>query len=554
VKQDKYLIIFAFLTFILLSPRAFPESFEVKKPRDEKAVLVPKGARPVVKEEYPRHQLVIDRIKARHGHILIIPFARSWNTAAFTASTGVEEEAGVPPEDFELGFALHSQRLKVGALSNREYFQRETEGFPEGWYRPLHSTEFIDQPQGYMSTTFVHLSAKRIRRKYSDYRDFTDRINGILNVIMQNKQQLTLMARRDMQSFRTEGIVALPRIRNAASIYYKRPGEDENKLEVKGESTWSSLTDFDRRDFRYISGTGTFGLTRALRPDVDADIKTILRISHLRDHDNDDTLYTRKYGWLRLSNIVSPAEFAKLRLDVSALYDSEYKGYFTPGVELGIVPRIVQLKAGFRKRVILPEYDELYWQSKFVKVNNDLEPVDFWEVYGSFEIDLIARLALQIEASYSRPESRITWNQVSEYVWEPINIDTTEAFTGQASIILDLIGSFGTFAGLQYQYFDNQLFDPEIIANGGFFYGRSSSGSLTLGASFWKFQTVDIQEAPEDYLMGYLRISKSVRRVINIFIEGRYTVNGDNVLYYQGMPQAGRIVSAGVNVVFGGLD
>ena len=41
---------------------------------------------------------------------------------------------------------------------------------------------------------------------------------------------------------------------------------------------------------------------------------------------------------------------------------------------------------------------------------------------------------------------------------------------------------------------------------------------------------------------------------MSIFVEGRYTINDENVVYYRGMPQAGRIVSAGANIVFGGLD
>ena len=149
----------------IIACQAFPVAFEERRPRDERAILVPRGARPMVKEEYPRGQLVVDRIKARHSHVLIIPFSRSWNTAAITAMTGIEmeEEPWIERNDFELGFALHSQRLRVGSLRNREYFQKETEGFPEGWYRPLQSTDHIVRPKGYTNTTFIHLAAKRVR-------------------------------------------------------------------------------------------------------------------------------------------------------------------------------------------------------------------------------------------------------------------------------------------------------------------------------------------------------------------------------------------------------
>ena len=132
MKYAKALI--ALLLLTIVASQVFSEAFEERKPRDEKTILVPKGARPMLKEEYPRTQLVVDRIKARHAHVTSIPFHRSWNTAAITALTGTEiEEEPELARDYELGFALHSQRIRMGAVRNKEYFQRETEGFPEGF-------------------------------------------------------------------------------------------------------------------------------------------------------------------------------------------------------------------------------------------------------------------------------------------------------------------------------------------------------------------------------------------------------------------------------------
>jgi hypothetical protein len=37
-------------------------------------------------------------------------------------------------------------------------------------------------------------------------------------------------------------------------------------------------------------------------------------------------------------------------------------------------------------------------------------------------------------------------------------------------------------------------------------------------------------------------------------VDGRYAINREDLVYYRGMPQAGRIISLGANVVFGGLD
>lgn len=542
------------LLLTIVVSQAFPIAFEERKPRDEKSVLVPKGARPLLKEEYPRSQLVVDRIKARHRHTLNIPFRRSWNTAALTALGGIEEGAEVA-NDFGLGFALHSQRLQVGALRNKEYFREETEGFPEGWYWPLQSTDHTDRPKGYTATSFIHLAAKRNRRKYMDYRDFADHISGILNVIVAQDRQLTLMARRDMHKFRAEGTGSTPRIKNTASIFYKEPSEGVNKLELYGDSIWSTLTDSDQRDFQYLSGSGSVAWGRNLRPDFDVDLKAKLQISTLWDKTTSTkTLETRRTGWLELSNIVSPAESLKLKLNVSALYDSEHNSYFTPGLELAHTRKIAQANIGFRRRVILPDYDELYWPSKFVKVNDKLQPEDFWEAYSSLSMNIIARLTFLAEASYSGPRDRITWIQLPGYVWEPSNEKTDQAITGEASLALDIIGSLSTFAGFRYQHFDNQLFDPEITATGGISYGRLTSGSITLGASFWKFQPQQITEPLENLTFVYGRINKPFLNVLSLFVDGRYTFNNEAVLYYRGAPQAGRIISFGVNIVFGGLD
>ena len=552
-----------FCTLLLLTAiasQAFPVAFEKKEPRDEKAILVPRGARPMLKEEYPRRELVVERIKARHTPILIIPFVRSWNTAALTAlrSMEMEEEPGLEPNDFELGFALHSQRMRVGALQNREYFQRETEGFPERWYRPLNTLEHVNQSTGYMATSFVHLSAKRSRRTYAGTIDFADRISGILNAIMSQNKQLTLAARRDMQDFRTESFSTQSRVKNGVGISYKRPSENIGNLELHGSSTWSSLTDSVERTMRYIGGTGSAMWGRNVHPDLDIDAKLKLQVSTLRDQTdskNTETLNIRKSTWLDILNTIGLTEHLKLKLNVSALYDSEYKFFATPSAELFLVPsQALQAGVGIRRLAILPDHDEIYWPSKSVKINNDLKPEDFWEGYASLKVDIVTRLIFLAEASYSNPDSRIAWEQLPEYVWEPRNVETSEAITGQAFLMLNLIGSFSTFAGFRYQRFDPQRFDPEIVADGGFYYGNPVSGAITLGASFWNFQPRENMGDQEDLSFVYGRINKSVRRVLNIFIDGRYTFNDESIRYYRGMPQAGRIVSVGANIVFGGLE
>jgi len=65
---------------------------------------------------------------------------------------------------------------------------------------------------------------------------------------------------------------------------------------------------------------------------------------------------------------------------------------------------------------------------------------------------------------------------------------------------------------------------------------------------------MDISQPVENLYFGYIRINKSLFRLINIFIDGRYTPEREDVIYYRGMPQAGRIISLGANIVFGGID
>ena len=549
----------ALLLLTIAVSQAFPVAFEERKPRDEKIVQVPRGARPMLKEEYPRKQLVVDRIRARHKPALIIPFVRAWNTASLTALGGMEmeEQTDIDPGEFELGFALHSQRMRVGAVQNREYFQRETAGFPEGRYRPLKEIDDIGRSKGYMATTFMHLAAKRLRRKYTDYLDFTDRINGILNAITTKDKQVTFTAERDMHDLRTEGSSTQPRVKNIVGISYKKPGKDVNKLELHASSIWSTLTDAEQRDFRYISGLGTAVWGRSLNSDVDMDLKGKFQVSTIRDQTNatsGDPWDVRKSGWLDVIGVISLAESLKLKLNVSSLYDSQYKFYFTPAAELVLSWSALKAGVGGRRLAILPDHDDIYWPSKSVKVNDDLKAEDFWEAFGSLEVNVIARLILLAEASYSRPESRITWEQLPGYVWEPKNVETSDALKGKASIKLNLIGSLDTFASCEYQRFDNQRFDPEIVATGGFSYGNPIRGAITLGASFWTFQPLENMDSRENFSLVYGHINKSIRRVFSLFIDGQYTFNDESILYYRGMPQAGRIVSVGVNIVFGGLE
>lgn len=559
MKIHRDTLLYSLLLLVIMASQAFSIPFEKREPHDEKAVIVPKGARPMLKEEHPRRQLIVERIKARHKPALIIPFVRSWNTAALTALRGieVEETPEFEPNDFELGFALHSQRMRVGALRNREYFQRETEGFPEGWYRPLDKLSRFEDSKGYLATTFMHLAAKRMRRNYLGYRDFRDRIGGILNGAMSKNKQVTVMAYRDMLEFKSIDTEIQPRVRNSAGISYRKPGEKVNRLELSGDSTWSILTDAAQRDLRYIAGTGTAIWGRSLNSDVDMDLKGKFQVSTLRDNtasSGDEVLNVRKSCWLEALGTISMAEHLQLRLNLSALYDSEYEFFFTPSAELAFPWDSVEIAAGIRKRAILPDFDEIYWPSKFVKVNDDLQPESFWEGFGSLKIDIITRLKFLVRGFYSRPESRITWNQLPGYVWEPKNVDTADSIIGEGSLVLNLVSSLDIFASGRYQRFDEQLFDPEIVATGGLSYGNPISGSIKLGASYWQFQTLEDVDSPENYLLAYGSIHKTIRRAVSIFIDGRYTFNNEAIQYYRGIPQAGRIVSVGVSVVFGGLE
>jgi len=569
-------VFFPLFLLIIISTNALSVSFEEKNPRDEKNILVPKGARPVLKEEFPRGQLVVDRIKARHRYELSIPFARAWNTAAITVVTGIQEEPDLW-NNRESGFAIHNQRLRIGAVKNKEYFQRETAGFPEGRYWPLPLLDSVNRSAGYLSSTFIHLAFKQIRNTYNDtansenvdYIESNDRLGGLINVIINQNQNLNLMAQRNSQTFQADNATDQEQIRNTAGISYKIPGEGGSKLELSGNSIWSSLTDANQRDFGYVSGTVFSELERKLRDGLNVNFKTRLKIQNLTDQTaigNSVTLETRESALLDVSNIATPASFAKLTLNAAGLYDSKYKAYVIPNAEVVLGPKAFQLGAGYRRKIILPDYDDLYGGAKSLIVNDSLKPEDYWEAYGLLNINVITRIKLNATASYSRPESRITWIQLTNHIWEPMNVKTSEAIVGEASLELNLVGSFNIFGSYKYQQFNNQLFDPQNLVNAGIYLGRPLSGTITIGGCFWNYQptqfdkesldpsTIKIDNPKEDITFVYLRLSKSFYRMVNVFIDGRYTLDRKDVIYYRGVPQAGRIISVGANIVFGGLD
>lgn len=582
-------IIFLFISIIITST-AFSESFEEKNPRDEKTILVPKGARPVLKEEYPRSQLVVDRIKARHRYSLSIPFARAWNTAALTFMSGFQEEPDIW-NNRETGFAIHNQRLRIGAVKNKEYFQKETAAFPEGRYWAMPLLENVNRTTGYMSSTFVHLMFKQVRTAYSeyvndDYVDFNttdDRLNGIINVMIGQNQNINLTAQRNSQNLIVENKTDQTRTRNNAGILYRKPGDGANIFELKGYSTWSSMTDEIQRNFRYVSGIGLAELGRNILPGFDVNAKAKLQLSKLVDQtvrSEKETIESRKLINVDVSNIASPASFAKLKLDASGIYDSKYKAYVVPDVGLTLGPKVFQLGAGYRRKVILPDFDEIYWQSKSVIVNDDINAEDFWEAYGSLKIDVITRFKLLAQASYSMPESRFTWIQISNHVWYPTNVKTSESIIGEASLEFNIASSFNIFANYKYQHFDTPLFEPQNLANAGFSFGRPLSGTVTFGGCFWNYQPTQVTKTPiipsfenlqinaaeDNIAFVYLRISKSfLNRFISLYLDGRYSFGVDtenglkildrkDVIYYLGIPQAGRIITVGANIIFGGLD
>lgn len=578
-RMRKYvLVLSSLILFIIMSTYAFSVPFEEKNPRDEKSILVPKGAHPVLKEEFPRGQLVVDRIKARHRFELSIPFARAWNTAALTVVADIQEEPDLW-NNRESGFAIHNQRLRVGAVKNKEYFQRETAGFPEGRYCPLPLLDSVYRSTGYMSSTFIHLAFKQLRSKYTEaihnedvnYVESSDRLGSLINVLIKQNQNLNLMAQRNSQTLQMDNATDQIQTRNTAGISYKKPGEGGSKLELQGSSIWSSLTDAIDRDFSYISGTTFTELERKLTEGLNVNFKTKLKIQNLSDktvRSNTETLETRKSVLLDVSNIATPSSFASLKLNAAGLYDSKYKAYVIPDVEVGLGPKVFQLSAGYRRKVTLPDFDELYGGAKSVIVNDLLKPEDFWEAYGSLSINVITRIKLLASASYSRPESRIAWVQFSNHIWEPMNINTSEAIVGEASMELNLVKSFNIFGSYKYQQFNNQLFEPENMVNAGVYIGRPLSGTITIGGCFWNYQPTQIvkesldtsssylkvENPKEDIVFVYLRISKSFYRMVNLFIDGRYTLDREDVIYYRGVPQAGRIISVGANIVFGGLD
>jgi hypothetical protein len=581
-------IIFSFFCAIITST-ALSVPFEEKNPRDEKSILVPKGARPVLKEEYPKSQLVVDRLKARHRYSLSIPFARAWNTAALTFMSGIREEPDVW-NNREVGFAIHNQRLRLGAVKNKEYFQRETAGFPEGRYWPMPLLENVNRTTGYTSSSFVHLMFKQVRTSYSEnvqgdnvnFSTSDDKLTGILNAMIGQNQNLSLTAQRNNQNLVVGDKIDQTRIRNSGGISYRKPGEGSNILELKGSSVWSSLTDEKQMKYTYASGIFYAELGKNILPGFDVNAKGKIQLSALTDQtvrSDRKTIETKRIVNVSVSNIASPASFAKLKLNASGIYDSRYKAYVVPDAEVTLGPKSFQLGAGYRRSVVLPDFDELYWQSKSVIVNNSLEAEDFWEAYGSVKIDVITRLKLLAKASYGFPESRLTWVQFFNHVWYPTNVKTTKAIVGEASLELNFISSFNIFANYKYQHYDTPLFEPENLANAGLSFGRPLSGTVTIGGCFWNYQPTQITNTPvipsfenhkidvptENIAFAYLRISKSFYRAVNVFIDGRYstgftTKNGikildrEDVIYYQGTPQAGRIITVGANFIFGGLD
>lgn len=556
MKQLSLCLVLLFLTVCL---KISSEPFENKEPREEISVLVPKGAKPALKEEFPQSQLVVDRIKARHRYALSIPFSYAWNTAALTAVSGLERDSDVEYAWYnrEVGFALHSQRLRVGSIKNKEYFKKETAGFPENRYWTLPPLGDLDSPSTFTSSPFVHLMLKQARSKYLIYEVRNDRIYGVLNSSFAQNQNITLTAKRNMQDLKVQDGQTSSRVRNSLFVSYKDNRRGSDRINFNFDAVWSDFEDSSLRDLRYLSAIVSVKYRKEMSSGFKADFCSKLLISSLRDETerkNTFNVESRKAIWAQADNVASLTSFLNLILRASAVYDSKYKGFATPGIELALVPKVVQMRIGVQRQAILPEFDDLYWSSKFVKVNDKLKALNFWEYYGSLNIDLITRLKLSLEARYSQPEYRISWEQLDNYVWYPINKETSYAIRGKAQIILNLVGSFSLFAGAEYQKFDVQGFDPEIQANLGMSYGNILVGALILGACLWTFQAQGVSQEPEKLGFAYVRFNRSVRNFLNIFVDGRYSVPRDEIIYYRGFPQAGRIISLGANIIFGGID
>ncbi len=202
--------------------------------------------------------------------------------------------------------------------------------------------EDVNLSKGYMSTNFVHIVLKQVRNKYGYYTNSDDRLSGIFNAIVKRDQSLNITAQRKMQNMWIEEGPSQPRIKNNASISYKNIKEGVNKLEIRGNSVWSTMTDSQQNDYRYIFGEGFFEFGKSLSTGFDVDFKTKLQISTLRDQTdkkNVRNIETRKFGWVEASNIALPTRFMQFILNASALYDSKYKGFVTPSFELAFVPK-----------------------------------------------------------------------------------------------------------------------------------------------------------------------------------------------------------------------
>lgn len=547
------------LLFLLPFLKALSEPFENKEPREEISVLVPKGAKPVLKEEFPQGQLVVDRIKARHRYALSIPFSYAWNTAALTAVSGFERDPDVEYAWYnrEVGFALHSQRLRVGSIKNKEYFKKETAGFPENRYWTLPLPGDIDSSGAFTSSPFVHLMLKQARSKYLIYETRNDRVYGVLNGSFGQNQNIMLMAKRNMQDLKVEDEQNLSRVRNNLTVSYRSNREGSDIVNLNFDAVWSNFEDSSLRDLRYLSAVTSAKYRKDMSSGFKVDFWSKLLISSLRDETerkNAFTVENRKAIWAQADNIALLTSFLNLILRASAVYDSKYKGFATPGIELALVPKVMQMRVGVQRQAVLPEFDDMYWSSKFVKVNDKLKALNFWEYYGSFNIDVITRVKLSLEARYSQPEYRISWEQLDSYVWYPVNKETSYSIKGKAQINLNLISSFNTFAGIEYQKFNVQGYDPEIQANLGISYGNILVGSLTLGACLWTFQAQGMAQEPERLGFAYIRFNRSVRNFLNLFVDGRYSIPRDEIIYYKGFPQAGRIISFGASIIFGGID
>ncbi|MEW5766737.1 MAG: hypothetical protein AB1797_03810 [bacterium] len=216
----------------------------------------------------------------------------------------------------------------------------------------------------------------------------------------------------------------------------------------------------------------------------------------------------------------------------------------------------VTLFAAAERELHIPTYGELYVESKYWRVNHEIEPERIMKYQLGAHRQLTETSSLKATLFIKDVEDLIIWREDRDQLYKPENMEEALLWGGELNLTHTIANRF--IQTLHYQYTEAEGKEkddhiPHLPVHKGELQVGYNDGELRieLGGEYVSHRYADIgKEKLDSYMLLNVLISEKPGRNLTLFMEGENLLDEEDALERQDYPLPGLQVRAGVTVKF----